>query len=327
MRALITGGAGFIGSHLAEKLLEQGHRVSIMDDLSTGNLKNIENLIGNSEFRFALETITNEIVLDRLTSEADVVFHLAAAVGVELVVKYPVRVIETNIMGTEAVLKAANRYKCKFLLASTLEIYGNSQKVPFCEEDDRVLGPTTRSRWAYSASKAVDEFLTLSYHREHNLPVVIFRLFNTVGPRQKGQYGMVMPRFVRAALTGNPIQVYGDGSQTRCFMHVEDAVRGIIGLAEHKEAEGNVYNLGSKEEISILELARIIKNKTCSSSDIIFIPYDQAYSPGFEDMKRRVPNLRKIFSQINWQPKCSLNEILDDIIAYEKQCIKLQFSN
>jgi UDP-glucose 4-epimerase len=326
MHALITGGAGFIGSHLAEELLKQGHTVSVVDDLSTGCSENIEHLAGRPKFHFTIDTITNELVLDRLVSEADVIFHLAAAVGVELIVKFPVRVIETNILGTEAVLRVANRYRCKVLLASSSEIYGKSKKIPFCEEDDRVLGPTTRSRWSYSASKAVDEFLTLAYYREHGLPVIICRLFNTVGPRQTGQYGMVVPRFVRAALEGKPIQVYGNGTQTRSFMDVHDAVRGIVGLALHDGAVGNVYNLGSSEEISILDLAHSVKAKTRSSSNIVFVPYDKAYSPGFEDMERRVPDTSKVQSLIEWVTKRSLDDILDGVIVYEKKLMKLQTS-
>ncbi|MGQ9668176.1 MAG: NAD-dependent epimerase/dehydratase family protein, partial [Anaerolineae bacterium] len=277
MRALITGGAGFIGSHLAEALLKQGHQVTIIDDLSTGRFENIAHLAGHPSFRFAIETITNETVMDRLVSECDVIFHLAAAVGVQLVVSRPVQVIETNVYGSAMVLRLANRYRCKVLLASTSEVYGKGLQVPFREEDDRLLGPTTRSRWSYACSKAMDEFLALAYHKQYNLPMVIFRLFNIIGPRQTGRYGMVVPRFVRQALRGDPITVYGDGRQTRCFLDVRDAVRAITGLAEAPSAVGQVFNVGSTEEISILGLAQRVKALTGSPSEIVFIPYAQAY--------------------------------------------------
>jgi UDP-glucose 4-epimerase len=252
---LITGGAGFIGSHLAEVLLERGHRVTAIDDLSTGRFQNIAHLVDHACFRYAIDTITNEVVMDRLVSECDVVIHLAAAVGVELIIKDPVHVIETNILGSRAVLQVASRYRKKVLLASTSEIYGKSTSVPFDEDDDRVVGPPTKARWSYSSSKAVDEFLALAYYRQMGLPVVVFRLFNTVGPRQTGRYGMVVPRFVRQALAGQPLTVYGDGSQTRCFLHVGDAVEAIVALAESPEASGHVFNVGSTEEVSILGLA------------------------------------------------------------------------
>ena len=317
-RLLITGGAGFIGSHLCERLLQEGHKVVAIDDLSTGRLENIRHLQPLPHFQFVRETITNALVLDRLTSEADIVIHLAAAVGVKLIVENPVRTIETNIMGTEAVLKAANRYGCKVLLASTSEVYGKGAKVPFCEEDDRVMGATTRSRWAYAASKAIDEFLGLAYYREFGLPVVIMRFFNTVGPRQTGRYGMVIPRFVRQALQNSPLTVYGDGRQSRCFADVSDVVGAIVKLAEHPHAVGEVFNIGATEEVTILELAERVIALTGSASEIQFIPYEQAYAPGFEDMRRRVPCIDKITNLIGYQPRFSLNDTLQRVIAYER---------
>lgn len=324
--ALITGGAGFIGSHLSEALLEKGYSVTVIDDLSTGRIENISHLVDHPRFRFAIDTVINEVVMDRLVSECDVIFHLAAAVGVELIVQDPVHVIETNVLGTHAVLKAANRYRKKVLIASTSEIYGKSNHVPFREEDDRLLGPTTKARWSYSTSKAVDEFLGLAYHQRLDLPVVIFRLFNTVGPRQTGQYGMVVSRFVEQALRGEPLTVYGDGQQTRCFCHVRDTVRAIIGLAQCPEAGGQVFNIGSTEEVSILELAhRIIRllrtpdlkhfNLADDMGPISLVPYDQAYPKGFEDMQRRVPDISKVNEAIGWAPEHSLDEILTELIT------------
>ncbi len=321
-RALITGGAGFIGSHLAEALLNNGRHVTIIDDLSTGCFENISHLAENPNFCFVIDTITNEAVLDRLASECDVIFHLAAAVGVRLIVERPVHTIETNIMGTEAVLRAAKRYRAKTLIASTSEVYGKSNQVPFTEEDDVVLGPTFRSRWSYAATKMVDEFLGLAYHQEHGLPVVFFRLFNTVGPRQIGRYGMVIPRFVQQALSGEQVTVYSDGNMTRCFLHVHDAVRAIIALADTPDAVGNVINVGATSEISILDLARTVLavvdgNDSLPSKDdprLIFIPYEQAYTTGFEDMRRRVPDIRKIIQMTGWQPQHNLRDILQDVI-------------
>ncbi len=315
-RALITGGAGFIGSHLSEYLLGKGQHVTIIDDLSTGQFENIAPLTVHPNFHFAIETIANMAVMDRLVSECDIIYHLAAAVGVDLIVKSPIHTIETNVMGTEIVLKTARRYRKKVLIASTSEIYGKSNATPFAEDDDRVQGPTTKSRWAYAASKALDEFLALAYHKEVGLPVTIARLFNTVGPRQRGRYGMVIPRFVRWALAGEPIQVYGDGQQTRCFANVSDVVRAIAGLAECEQAVGEVYNIGTQEEISILELAHRVKERTGSPSEIVMIPYDEAYEEGFEDMRRRVPDTTKIRRAIGWQPEKDLNTTLDEIIAY-----------
>lgn len=309
---LVTGGAGFIGGHLCAALVEAGYYVTAIDNLSTGRLRNIAALQGHPRFAFVRETILNEMVLDRLTSECDAVIHLAAAVGVQLILDQPVQTIETNILGTEAVLRAAVRYGKKVLLASTSEVYGKSEQVPFSEQDDRVMGSTTRSRWSYAATKEVDEFLALAYYHEKGLPVIIMRLFNTVGPRQTGQYGMVVPRFVRWALAGKPIRVYGDGQQSRCFCHVADVVRAIIGLLEHPDAVGQIYNVGSTEEVTILELAERAKAITGSHSPIEFVPY-QELGDDFEDMRRRVPDTRKIHALLGWQPRHSLDDILRDV--------------
>lgn len=315
-RALITGGAGFIGSHLSEALLHKGYHVTIIDNLSTGSFDNIAPLVGSANFHFAIETIVNTSVMDRLVSECDVIFHLAAAVGVDLIVSEPIRVIETNVGGSEIVLQTARRYRKKVMLASTSEVYGKSNRDKFAEDDDSVIGATTKSRWSYAASKALDEFLALAYHKEADLPVVIFRLFNTVGPRQSGRYGMVIPRFVRAALRGDPIRVFGDGQQSRCFANVSDAVRAIITLAESDKAVGEVFNVGTQEEITILDLARRVKERASSQSEIIFVPYSEAYEEGFEDMRRRMPDTTKISNLIGWQPEKVLEQTLDEIIAY-----------
>jgi UDP-glucose 4-epimerase len=325
-RILITGGAGFIGSHLAEVMLSQGHHVTIIDDLSTGRMENIEPLVSHPRFRFAIASITNEVVMDRLASECDTIIHLAAAVGVMLIVERPVHTIETNVMGTEAVLKAALRYRAKVLIASTSEVYGKGNQVPFREDDDVVLGPTLRSRWAYAASKMVDEFLALAYHREKGLPVVVLRLFNTVGPRQTGRYGMVIPRFVQQALRGRPLTVFGDGKQSRCFLHVRDAVDAIISLAECPEAVGEVFNIGSTEEVTIEHLANRVL-QTCQqmkglgadtpTGGVVYIPYDQAYAVGFEDMVRRIPDISKLNRYTGWVPRRSLDEILKGVVNQE----------
>ena len=306
-------------------MLALGHAVTIIDDLSTGRFENIAPLVENPAFRFAIDTITNETVMDRLVSECDLVIHLAAAVGVELVVRDPIHVLETNVLGTRAVLSVARRYRRKVLLASTSEIYGKSSRVPFAEDDDRVLGPPTVGRWSYSSSKAVDEFLALAYHRQKGLPIVIFRLFNTVGPRQTGRYGMVVPRFVRQGLAGEPLTVYGDGSQTRCFLHVGDAVRAIVALAESSEAVGRVFNIGSTEEVSILELARRVLALTgaeaAADERIRLVPYGEAYGPGgagFEDMLRRVPDTARIRALTGWTPAYSLEQTLASVIAYQR---------
>lgn len=322
-RALITGGAGFIGSHLAEALLARGHAVTIIDDLSTGRFENIAHLVEHPNFSFAIDTITNEVVLDRLASECSVIYHLAAAVGVKLIVEHPVHTIEANVMGTEAVLKTALRYRAKVLIASTSEVYGKGHAIPFHEEDDVVLGPTSRSRWSYAASKMVDEFLGLAYHREFALPVVVFRLFNTVGPRQVGRYGMVIPRFVQQALLGDPLTVYGDGKQSRCFLHVADAVQAIIALAEAPQAVGQVFNIGSVEEYTIHDLARQVLRAvdgaaslpSAQDSRIHFIPYEEAYTEGFDDMRRRMPDITRTNQLIGWQPVYTLEQILQDVIA------------
>lgn len=323
-RALITGGAGFIGSHLSEALLAQGWQVTIIDNLSTGRFENIQHLVPDPHFTPVIDTITHEVVLDRLAGECDVIFHLAAAVGVELIVRDPVRVIETNVLGTHAVLQAAARYRKKVLLASTSEVYGKSNKVPFGEDDDRVLGPTTKARWSYSDSKAVDEFLGLAYHRQMDLPVVVFRLFNTIGLRQTGQYGMVVPRFVKQALNGGPITVYGDGSQSRCFCNVQDTVRALLLLAESPEAVGRVFNVGTVEEVTVLELAQRVWTGVEHSAPavklpdlaerVVFIPYDQAYEPGFEDMQRRVPDISRIKQLTGWEPRIPLQQTLAQLI-------------
>ncbi|MGK7905180.1 MAG: NAD-dependent epimerase/dehydratase family protein [Hormoscilla sp.] len=317
---LVTGGAGFIGSHICDTLIEQGCRVLVIDNLSTGSLDNIRHLLNHPNFHFAYASITDEVVLDRLMSEADVALHLAAAVGVKLIVEKPVHTIETNVMGMESVLQAAIRYRVKTVIASTSEVYGKGNKVPFVEDDDVVLGPTCRSRWSYAATKMVDEFLALAYYREKGLPIVIARLFNTVGPRQTGQYGMVIPRFVQQALKGENLTVFGDGRQSRCFLHVADAVRALLTLSECGEAIGEVFNVGSTEEIGILELAQKVislatPKEQGNQSAIEFVPYGQAYAPGFEDMQRRVPDNSKIRQYIGWQPSKSLEEILQDVVA------------
>ena len=308
MKALITGGAGFIGSHLCAYLLSQGHAVAAIDDLSSGRLENLQACIGRPHFQLAIDTITNEVVMDRLASECDAIFHLAAAVGVEMIVRSPVHTIETNIMGAAAVFRVANRYRRKVLLTSTSEIYGKSDKLPFAEDDDRVLGPTTRSRWSYSTSKAVDEFLALAYHKERGLPVVIVRLFNTIGPRQTGRYGMVVPRFVAQALAGEPLTVYGDGSQSRCFADVRDVVRAIVTLAACPQANGQIFNLGSTREVRIADLARTVIALTGSRSEIQYVPYERAYEAGFEDMQRRAPDTHKVEALIGWRATTPLED-------------------
>lgn len=316
MKALVTGGAGFIGSHLSESLLAEGHRVVAIDDLSTGSEANIRHLMDCEGFQFVLETITNEAVMDRLVSECDIIFHLAAAVGVELIVHDPVRTIETNVLGTSTVFRTANRYRRKVILASTSEVYGKSTEVPFREDGDRVMGPTMRSRWAYATSKAVDEFLGLAYHKQRGLPIVICRFFNTIGPRQTGRYGMVVPRFVRQALCGEPLTVYGDGRQSRCFADVADVTHAVLRLAEHPGAVGEIFNLGNTEEITILDLAKRVIALTGSDSEIVMVPYEQAYEPGFEDMHRRVPDISRAAALIGYRPRYALQDTLLRIIAH-----------
>ncbi|MEZ4861966.1 MAG: GDP-mannose 4,6-dehydratase [Caldilineaceae bacterium] len=320
MNVLITGGAGFIGSHLARRLLERGDHVAILDNLATGNFRNIEPLIKSPHFAFAIDDLSNTLVLDRLASQADAIVHLAAAVGVQLVVEKPTETIETNVLGTHAVLAAARRYRCRTLIASTSEVYGKGARIPFSEEDDLLLGPSSRSRWSYATSKLLDEFLGLAAYNEYGLPVTIMRFFNTVGPGQTGRYGMVVPRFVRQALQGEAITVYGDGEQSRCFCHVYDTVRAIIALLDQPErTSGEVYNIGSKDEITINQLAHTVIERTDTTSAITLIPYSDAYAPGFEDLRRRVPDTTKIQQAVAWQPQHTLAEILDDVIAFETQ--------
>jgi len=317
MRALITGGAGFVGSHLAEALLERGDEVHVLDNLSTGSIENIEHLKPNPRFRYVIDSVMNEPLTAEMVDRVDVVFHLAAAVGVRLIVESPVNTIETNVHGTEMVLKIANKKKKKVVVASTSEVYGKSNAVPFHEDADLVMGPTSKGRWSYACSKAIDEFLALAYHKEKHLPVVICRLFNTVGPRQTGRYGMVIPNFVKQALLGHPITVFGDGTQSRCFTYVGDVVGALVQLAEHQGADGQVFNIGNdREEISMLDLARRVKARTGSGSEIAFIPYDQAYEQGFEDMPRRVPDLSKLRGLIGYEPQVHLDEILDRVIDH-----------
>jgi UDP-glucose 4-epimerase len=314
VRALITGGAGFIGSHLAEALLAAGHQVFVIDNLSTGSIQNIEPLKAHAAFKYVVGDITNEPLLAELVDDCDVVFHLAAAVGVKLIVEEPVRTIETNVHGTEVVLKHANKKKKLVIFASTSEVYGKSTDVPFHEDADLVLGPTPKHRWAYACSKAIDEFLALAYWKERKLPVVIVRFFNTVGPRQTGRYGMVIPNFVRQALAGQPITVHGDGSQTRSFCHVRDVVGALLRLMDEPRAVGEVFNVGNSQEISIMALAERVRALTASGSPIVTIPYDQAYESGFEDMPRRVPDLSKIHALVGYEPRTDLDAILADVI-------------
>ena len=316
MRVLITGGAGFIGSHLSEALLEAGHQVQILDNLSTGSIDNINHLKGRPGFDYFIDSVNNEPLLAELIDRSDVVFHLAAAVGVKLIVEQPVYTIETNVHGTEVVLKHANKKKKLVFIASTSEVYGKSEDVPFREDSDLVLGPTPKHRWAYACSKAIDEFLALAYWKERKLPVVIVRFFNTVGPRQSGQYGMVIPNFVRQALAGEPITVFGDGTQRRAFTHVADVVGALLKLMTEPKAIGQVINIGNTEEISIMGLAEQVRRLSGSKSPIKLIPYDEAYESGFEDMPRRVPALAKVEGLIGYKPVNSLNDILEQVIDY-----------
>ncbi len=318
MKVLITGGAGFIGSHLAEHLLGRGDEVFVIDDLSTGSMENIIHLKENPLFHYTLDSIRNLQVLAELVDMCDVIFHLAAAVGVKLIVESPVNTIETNIYGTEVVLQFANKKKKKVVIASTSEVYGKSDRVPFREDDDMVLGSTKKARWSYACSKAIDEFLALAYYREKGLPVVIVRLFNTVGPRQTGRYGMVIPTLVQQALESRPITVYGDGQQTRSFTFVKDVIGCIIPLCEHPDAVGEVFNVGSDREISIKDLAYLIKEKAQSPSEIVYIPYDRAYQEGFEDMRRRVPDISKARNFVGFDPSVDIEGIIDSVIEYYK---------
>ena len=316
MNAFITGGAGFIGSHLAEALLAAGHQVTVLDNLSTGAMENIEHLKERPGFRYVIDTVTNEPLLAELIDGADVVFHLAAAVGVKLIVEAPVHTIETNVHGTEVVLKHANKKKKLVVIASTSEVYGKSTAVPFREDTDLVMGPTTKHRWAYACSKAIDEFLALAYWKERKLPVIIVRFFNTVGPRQTGRYGMVIPNFVRQGLAGQPITVHGDGTQTRSFCYVGDVVDALQRLVAEPRAVGEVFNVGNTQEISIMALAEKVRDLTGGRSEIVTIPYDQAYETGFEDMPRRVPDLAKISHLVGYAPEVGLDEILARVVDH-----------
>ena len=316
MRVLITGGAGFIGSHLADALLERGDEVFILDDLSTGSIDNIGHLRSKPRFHYTIESVHHGPTVAELVDQCDVVFHLAAAVGVRLIVESPVRTIETNVHGTEVVLAKANKKKKKVLVASTSEVYGLSDQVPFREDGNLVLGPTSKGRWSYACSKAIDEFLALAYWRERKLPTVIARLFNTVGPRQTGQYGMVVPTFVKQALTGRPITIFGDGSQSRCFTAVTDVTGALLKLMDHPGAVGEVFNIGSSEEVTIRTLAERVRALSGSQSEIVCVPYEQAYGEGFEDMPRRVPDISKIGSLIGYRPTRSLDQILESVIAF-----------
>ena len=316
---LITGGAGFIGSYLAEALLDMGYHVTIIDNLSTGSLNNLGNVFNNNKFEFICGDILEIPTLDYLVTKSDMVYHLAAAVGVEMVVREPVHTIQTNVKGTERILEAANTTKTKVLVTSTSEVYGKSTKQVFSEEDDLLIGPPSHSRWSYASSKLIDEFYCTSYYRETRLPVNVVRLFNTVGPRQTGKYGMVLPRFVKNALDGKPLFVYGTGKQSRCFCHVKDTVNALLGFLE-VNSFGEVYNIGSQENCTIENLAKKVIDLTNSSSPIEYIPYDKAYAPGFEDMLNRAPKIEKIGKLLNWKPKYSLEQIIRVVAGhYRKQ--------
>jgi UDP-glucose 4-epimerase len=319
LRVLITGGAGFIGSHLSDAYLERGDEVFIVDDLSTGSFSNIHHLKDHPRFHYKIDSVHNRPVTAELVDQCDVIFHLAAAVGVKLIVESPVRTIETNVHGTEVVLSLASKKKKKVLVASTSEVYGLSTEVPFREDGNLVMGATTKGRWSYACSKAIDEFLALAYWREKKLPTVIVRLFNTVGPRQTGQYGMVIPTFVKQALSGRPITVYGSGEQSRCFCYVGDVVGALMKLMDDESAVGEVFNVGSNQEITILDLARKVKELTNSRSEITFVPYDVAYEEGFEDMPRRIPDISKVNGRVGFQPEKSLDGILDSVIEFHSE--------
>jgi len=318
LRVLITGGAGFIGSHLADAYLQRGDEVSVIDDLSTGTIDNIQHLKSNPRFHYTIDSVHNQPVTAELVDQSDIVIHLAAAVGVKLIVESPVRTIETNVRGTEVVLALANKKQKRVLIASTSEVYGLSTDVPFKEDGNLVMGATTKGRWSYACSKAIDEFLALAYWREKKLPTTIVRLFNTVGPRQTGRYGMVIPTFVKQALAGRPITVYGDGKQTRCFGYVGDVVGALIKLMDTTESIGQVFNIGSIEEISILQLAEKVKELTQSTSEIVFVPYDDAYEEGFEDMPRRVPDTTKINQLVGFKAEMTLDGILETVISFHR---------
>ena len=319
MRVLVTGGAGFVGSHLAEALLERGDEVFIIDNLSTGSIDNVVHLKGNPRFHYTIDSVSNEPVLAELIDRCDIVVHLAAAVGVKLIVEQPVHTIETNVHGTEVVLKHANKKKKLVLIASTSEVYGKSVDVPFREDADLVLGPTAKHRWAYACSKMIDEFLALAYWKERKLPIIVVRLFNTVGPRQTGQYGMVIPNFVRQALAGHPITVFGDGTQSRSFTYVGDVVKAMVALIDEPRAVGQVFNIGNGNEITIRELAEKVKQMTGSSSEIVMVPYERAYEAGFEDMPRRVPDIGRIQALVGYRPTVDLDETLSLVIEHFRQ--------
>src|SRR5215467_1859508 len=319
MNALITGGAGFIGSHLAERLVERGDHVTIIDDLSTGSVHNIQALKGATKFDYFLDSVTNQHLMAELIDAADIIYHLAAAVGVRLIVESPTHTMETNIRGTEVILELAAKKKKRVLMTSTSEVYGKRNQVPFGEDDDLVLGPPDKGRWSYACSKAIDEFLAVAYWKEKRVPTVIARLFNVVGPRQTGRYGMVIPSLIKQALARREMTVHGDGTQTRCFTYISDAVAALIALAEHPETNGEVYNIGSIEEVSILALAKKIKTMAASDSRIVLVPYAKAYKDGFEDMMRRVPDLSKISRLIGYAPTTTLDEILLNTIRHHSQ--------
>jgi UDP-glucose 4-epimerase len=316
LRVLITGGAGFIGSHLSDAYLERGDEVFIIDDLSTGRFENIRHLKDHPRFHYTIDSVHNQPVTAELVDQCDVIFHLAAAVGVKLIVESPVRTIETNVRGTECVLALANKKKKRVLVASTSEVYGLSTQVPFREDGNLVMGATTKGRWSYACSKAIDEFLALAYWREKKLPTIVVRLFNTVGPRQTGQYGMVIPTFVKQALANRPITVYGDGTQSRCFCYVGDVVGALMKLMDNEKSVGQVFNVGSNQEISIIDLANKVKELTNSESEIVLVPYDEAYEEGFEDMPRRVPDISKAGQHIDFKPTFDLEGILARVIEF-----------
>ncbi|MEA2474913.1 MAG: UDP-glucose 4-epimerase [Thermoleophilaceae bacterium] len=318
MRFLITGGAGFVGSHLSDELLSRGHRVHVLDDLSTGGIDNIRHLKERDGFGYTIESASNAPVVAELVDSADAVYHLAAAVGVELIVESPVRTIETNVHCTEVVLGQAAKKRRPVFVASTSEVYGKSTALPYREDGDLLLGPTVKGRWSYACSKAIDEFLALAYWKERKLPTVIGRLFNTVGPRQTGRYGMVIPNFVRQALAAKPLTVHGDGTQTRCFCHVQDVVRALADLMERDDVYGEVFNIGAEEEISIQALAERTRRLAGSEAEIVHVPYDKAYEAGFEDMQRRVPDISKIRDRLGWAPERTLDEILADVLEYQR---------
>jgi UDP-glucose 4-epimerase len=324
MKVFITGGAGFIGSHLAECLLANKHQVLVLDDLSTGQMANIDHLVGQPGFDYRIGSVMNAPLVGELVDRCDVTVHLAAAVGVRLIVERPVHTIETNVHGTEVVLSAAARKEKPVLIASTSEVYGKSERFPFSETDDLVMGPTSHSRWAYACSKALDEWLALAYYREKGLPVTIMRFFNTVGPRQTGRYGMVLPNFARAALRNEPITVFGSGEQARCFAHVSDVAEAIYRLIGTPAARGQVFNIGNDEEVSINQLAELVREAAGSTSEIVHVPYEQAYAEGFEDMSRRVPNVAKLESMIAFRPRTPLSTIIRDVLQHERATAEMQ---